>query len=286
MPHHFFYQFEPPNQHRLLLLHIVVFHRVKHFFWIGSLPPAVHFSLTDDSHFGPARSFNLHFGRTEQIFDLFSLTHLDTFSLPDDARHFLSQLVTSKYLHCNPTKTSWLRAHNYTIDEGKMAILERGIIHFKAFMRQMEMQFWMACGTLLGWYRQCTITPYTTDVDFATWSKYLKGTNQTRHFMSVSARHSLHLSLRFGEPTATAEYSFLTVPDNEKVDLFFIYPNGTHYLLPFHAPPEYSYSWYRPYDLCSGELLGWKLLVPCDPEGTIRTGQFSVYLPFYIHCPL
>lgn len=272
MIHHLFYQFEVSPDNQIRLLHIVVFHRCEHFFWIGSIPTEKQFSLTDDSHFGLERSHNLHFGRTEQIFDLFNLTTF-TITRPDDLTHFLGQLPTSRYLHCDRRKVSWIQANNYTVNERNVKNSEEAIVNFKAFMRAQEMQFWMACGTLLGWYRQCSITPYTTDVDFAAWSRYLKGRNVTMSWKEAASRHSLNLYLRFGEPTATQEFTFKSLPSMEKTDLFFVYPNGSHYLLPFHYTPKYTYSWYPEFELCSGELLGWKLLVPCDPEMVVRTGQ-------------
>ena len=72
------------------------------------------------------------------------------------------------------------------------------------------------------------------------------------------------------------EYSFATTGKWEKVDLFFIYQNQTHYLLPFHVMPQFAYSIYPKYYLCSAELLGYKLLVPCDPEKIIITGKWPL----------
>lgn len=74
------------------------------------------------------------------------------------------------------------------------------------------------------------------------------------------------------------EYSFLSAKFNEKVDLFFIYPNGTHFLLPYHLPSieQYAYSLYPTYELCSVELLGYKLLAPCTPEQVILTGKHQL----------
>src|SRR5699024_6103532 len=124
-----------------------------------------------------------------------------------------------------------------------------------------------------GWHRQCHITPYTTDTDFATWSKYLKGRDMTGSWKTEATTHNLQMYIRFGEPTHTQEFSFYSLPEKEKVDLFFIYRNGSHFLLPFHASPYYSYSYYPEFGLCSGELLGYKVLVPCDPELIVKTGM-------------
>ena len=128
-----------------------------------------------------------------------------------------------------------------------------------------------------GWYRQCHITPYTSDTDFATWSKYLHGQYITDQLKQKVQKHNLRLTLRFGEPNTSLEYSMETTKHQEKVDLFFIYPNQTHFLLAIHLEPKYVYSVYPKYSLCSVELLGYKLLAPCEPEKIIKSGKCSTY---------
>ena len=125
---------------------------MKHFLWIGSIPQSLQFNLTDDTHYGPDQSLNLHFGRHEQIFDLFNLTTTDGVTYPNDIKHFLSQMPTSRYLHCPTSRAEWLTKNNYAIDQNKVATSERAIVQFKSFMRKLEMEFWIACGTLLGMF--------------------------------------------------------------------------------------------------------------------------------------
>ena len=92
----------------------------------------------------------LHFGKHEQIFDPFNLITIDNISYPDDIKHFIGQLPSSKYIHCPPSRTEWISRNNQTIDQNKVEASKSAFINFKSFMRQMEMVFWMACGTLLG----------------------------------------------------------------------------------------------------------------------------------------
>ena len=42
--------------------------------------------------------------------------------------------------------------------------------------------YWLAGGTLLGWYRDCGIIPFTQDVDMAVWSHEFE-TKIKRHFL-------------------------------------------------------------------------------------------------------
>ena len=89
--------------------------------------------------------------------------------------------------------------------------------------------------------------------------------------LKTAPKHKLRLFYRFGEPHHSMEYSFKTKKNRDKVDMFFTYRNETHFLLPFHIASKhlYQYSIYPKYDLCSIELLGYKLLAPCETEKVI-----------------
>ena len=279
-----------------LHLHLVVLFPVRQLLWIGAIDEDTLFTLNDGDEENPTRTTVVHYGRTaEEIFDPFKTAVLKTDSkrslpqnilVPDDIGHLLSQLPTARYLHCDPAKTAaWFTQYNQTENAGKVEASRRAISRMKSLMRRMRMQFWAVCGTLLGWYRQCSVTPYTTDTDFASWAKYVRAEaaeqeeevnrndkrpkklrSLTELLKAEAAHHQLYLLNRFGEPWHSLEYSFATTGDRwEKADLFFVYPNRSHYLLPFHVPPQYAYSVYPRYGLCSGELLGFKVQVPCTP---------------------
>jgi len=134
-----------------LQLHLVVLYRVMHFLWIGSIPEHRQFRLEDNLERNPNRTFVLHYGKTEQIFDPFTRISTDGIRHPDDVVHFLSQLPTSRYLHCSPEKTTqWFGSNNLTINKDRVKVTEAGLVGMKSFMRKMQMEFWIACGTLLG----------------------------------------------------------------------------------------------------------------------------------------
>lgn len=266
--HHLFYE----HTQLPLYLHIVVLHRVRNFVWIGAIPEMTQKNLSS--------SFLLHYGMTEQIFDPFTVDVFDAASLsvPEDIGHFLSQRATSRYLHCPPERRRWFGENGLKVNVAKTKHSMAGIRSMKRLMRELKMEFWIACGTLLGWLRQCHITPYTSDTDFDTWAKYLvsvPGTNASTldlvsRLLAQAPAEDLRLYQKFGEPTASQEFSLQSDSLGERFDLFFIYPNGTHFLVPFHKPPKYGYQVYPPYELCSVALLGAKLLAPCDPETIVR----------------
>lgn len=124
-----------------LRVHLVVLHRVKHFLWIGKIPTTV---------ISKFASYNLHFGLREQIFEPFEIDTKSEVNMPSDVYQFLSEISTSRYLHCPPERTKWLDQNKVHFKPNKVKASNAAIVSFKAMMKELKMQFWVACGTLLG----------------------------------------------------------------------------------------------------------------------------------------
>ena len=152
-----------------LHLHLVVFYRIDHYLWVGAVPTGVQKKL-------PREILDqMHFGIHPQIYDPFEIKSLNGFGLPDDISHFVSQFPTSRFLPCTPESKQWVLKNNVTsIMPENETKFKDAFVGMKQMMRNLKMHFWMCGGTLLGWYRQCSIIPYTTDVDFNIWSKYVE----------------------------------------------------------------------------------------------------------------
>lgn len=290
---HRFYQCTPSHFSTFTLhLHLVILHRRRHFLWIGSINHNETDHLSEQNIW-----FSPHFGdHQEHIFDAFSPKLSPSgysFHIPDDVKHFVSQLPTSRYIRCPAMRRNrWNR--RYPTDQKERYIkqlsTEKAIIGMKALMRQQRMQFWLVSGTLLGWHRQCDVISYTSDTDFATRSRYLeRNMGKAMDGSLASGNSSIRLTQRFGHPEDSLEYSFELRPNkellHEKIDLFFVYRNSTHYLQPLHVPQSsvYTHQTYPPYQLCSVNLLGYKMLAPCTPELVIRAGKSTAFLT--IVCP-
>ena len=86
--------------------------------------------------------------------------------------------------------------------------------------------------------------------------------------------------MRFGEPSTSLEFSLLSNVSEiyEKVDLFWIYSNETHFHQTIHIPTEskFRYQVYPSYELCSVELEGIKVLASCKPEKMVKVGMYHV----------
>ena len=271
----------------LLLLHIVVLHRVAEFIWVGGVPAETGEKLQkliSATSVNSSKLLPLHFGAEyEQIYDPFTGVASSAdghfwVSVPEDISHLLSQLPTARYLYCPPERgVAWFAETGRQPNEPYERISLLAYRQMKALARHLRMEVWIACGTLLGWYRQCTVTPYTGDTDFASWAKYVQNKSTSNFNAETTLQEALEelesqlgLYRRFGEPTATLEYTFLYAVQ-ERVDLFFAYSNGSHLMTPLHEPisGRYTYNVYPPFRLCSVALLGVKLLAPCDPERLI-----------------
>ncbi|OTF69048.1 hypothetical protein BLA29_001832 [Euroglyphus maynei] len=173
---------------------------------------------------------------------------------------------------------NWFRQHQIPFSEQRIRNTIEAIITMKSLMKELRMEFWIMCGTLLGWFRHCHPIPYTTDNDLSTWSKYFQTEvggegDISNKLKSLAPKHGLSLYYRFGEPSQTLEYSFRTQFYDEKIDLFVTYDGGNDsYLIPSHVTRKKQYRNYRyqQYDLCSIQLLGHKLLAPCQTEQVIQ----------------
>ncbi|KAJ6225188.1 hypothetical protein RDWZM_003733 [Blomia tropicalis] len=272
IPHHIFYQ--KKSNETVLNIHLVVFFRIENFLWIGSA------LKTNNINHTQIMSLN-YFGKYEQIFDPFKLKLIylsDIFILiPDDISHFLSQLFTSRYLHCPPERNDqWLNKYNIKEEPSVVEYFRCSMLGLKGLLREMRMEFWLKAGSLLGWARQCNVIPYTEDSDFGTWAKYAKKigeTELTKEFSEHSPKHSIELLFQFGRAHNSIEYSFTLMnhSDNWKIDLFFVYHNGTHFTTSLHFPTrgQWAKLFYPPYELCSVVLFGYKLLAPCNYEDVL-----------------
>ena len=122
----------------LLKVHLVIFHQVKNFMWVGQLPKII------------LKSFKVHYGLREEIYDPFSVEPDKSYNYPSDIFDFLSQISTSQYIHCPPERIDWFKSNNIFLNDIKISSSKMAIISTKSLMKDLKMQFWIACGTLLG----------------------------------------------------------------------------------------------------------------------------------------
>ncbi|KAL7676085.1 hypothetical protein ACOME3_002341 [Neoechinorhynchus agilis] len=216
------------------------------------------------------------FGDVARTVDIFKLKPVKTIfgivNVPANTEQFIRDYNTSKFLECNKTLQKKLfdlypdQRHN--VNRVNEKILP-GIVAIKKQMKSLGKNFFLAGGTLLGWYRQCGIIEQSKDVDFAIFdSEY----NERVPNAFLGGR-DMKLALRYGHPSIPGSEIRLT---NGKYvfDLFALYKNsstddmlhciyqaGNHRFVRTITPIK---------QLCSCDLLGIRLLVTCDPLSYIE----------------
>lgn len=192
------------------------------------------------------------------------------FYAPSDLGYFLSQIETSQFTGCNfNTARNWKAG---LPSEEFLKVARDGLHAMKRLTKSLKINFWLASGTLLGWYRQCDVIPYTTDFDFATWAYYAKDEPNYRQEVQAALardRDPLYLYCTYGFPKTAYEMTFET--KGTHFDLFFTYEEGNKHTYGGHMVWKSSYfSYIYPkMTLCSGIFLGEKVLVPCNSEAVV-----------------
>ncbi|CAA9991444.1 W02B3.4-like N-terminal domain-containing protein [Caenorhabditis elegans] len=148
-----------------------------------------------------------------------------------------------------------------------------------AVLRDEMLQFgiypFLNGGTFLGWYRECTVIPHTTDMDLAVFSE-----NWNPEFLEFlwSRQSKFRVKRQFGMVNDSFEITVLPKTRFQTlVDVFLLYnegnkTDGTEYRWAGGTGPDgskYKYI-YPPYDpWCSADLLGHIFWVTCTPEAKV-----------------
>jgi len=250
-------------------IQISVFYRRNNFLWVGKLPEKTSNQSVSEK--------DLYFGEYEAAFDNFELEkksfkHVQ-FYIPDEIAHFIGQISSSKFIECNfelakNFSNSYEQDYLYSTDMN--GSVKEGILALKRFTKKLLIPFYISSGTLLGWYRQCGVIPYTSDVDTATWAIY--ASEQTTDLF-INNKVGLRLAYIYGLVENGYQFAFYSETDL-RIDFFFTYKSGDNLTYTGHKPSEKIYFDYiYPYfTLCSAELVGLKVLVPCDPIKVVKAG--------------
>ncbi|CAD5219875.1 unnamed protein product [Bursaphelenchus xylophilus] len=179
--------------------------------------------------------------------------------VPQDKASFLRKWLKSEYIAC-----SGKGVRNRTVDNIKRVIplsaVRNVMAEFRDFADANNNTAYLFGGSLLGWYRECSIIPHTTDIDY--------GMNHIEHSDEFEAlmekRYVVYWMQGAGNETGLITYH----KDEVKTDLFFVFPhNDTHsYTNGFLVPEEREIRWLIPKvtRICSTNLLDNLMYVPCN----------------------
>ena len=112
---------------------------------------------------------------------------------------------------------------NYTQNSKRNKMISGVITHLSESLESFYKHYWLAGGTLLGWYRDCGIIPHTQDVDVAIWAheyddrikKHFLGNKIVRVWGTLGLKND--------------SYEFRLYNDQFTFDMFLVYKlNLTH----------------------------------------------------------
>uniref|UniRef100_A0A1I7VCQ1 Fukutin n=1 Tax=Loa loa TaxID=7209 RepID=A0A1I7VCQ1_LOALO len=139
----------------------------------------------------------------------------------------------------NWTTFAW-RFRNWAIERGMTPILH--------------------AGTLLGWYRECGIIPYTHDIDFTVFIEEY----YNKFPEDVMNSSFIKLSLRFNRPEDLLEYK-VYIEDSIPMDIFFLYHDqNSSWIGGLSYMTKYRFIYPLINRICATDLLGYLMYVPCN----------------------
>lgn len=127
-------------------------------------------------------------------------------------------------------------------------------------LKALGVPFWLSSGTCLGWYRQCSIIPYSKDVDLGIFIQDYKP-----DIVLAFQDAGLPLKHKFGKVEDSLELSFQGEAD-VKLDIFFFYEETDHMWnggTQARTGKKFKYLFPK-FTLCWTEFVDIKVHVPCE----------------------
>ncbi|XP_062410399.1 fukutin [Sardina pilchardus] len=255
------------------LVHLVVlYERSGNYLWHGPL----RLKPSMDRKFAPFKK--LDFGRYAGAYNrpelvLTTLDGLDV-RIPRNFSYFLKEHSEARFLEC-PYREARAFYQLYPDDLSPEAMdfrmKAKSLLHLAArTLYELGVPFWLSSGTCLGWFRQCSIIPYSKDVDLGIWVK-----NYRHDITHAFQKAGLPLKHKFGKVEDSLELSFQGL--DVKLDIFFFYDEGeTVWNGGTQAKSGKKFKYVFPrFQLCWTELLELKVRVPCQTLDYVQANYGS-----------
>lgn len=184
--------------------------------------------------------------------------------LPKDIAGACYEVQRSTFISCDEDKAAEFYADfpEIQVESGADADFRRKVRQILTLVKEafaeLKIAFWISSGTLLGWFRQCDVIPYSGDVDIGVMID-----DHSSDIVPSLDEKGLQLRMKLGTVNDSLQYSF--VYSQTKLDIYFFYSQGDQYWNGATKPEtgeKYKYTFPR-FDLCWTEFLDLQLRVPC-----------------------
>lgn len=201
------------------------------------------------------------------------------FNVPSNFSHFNWQKKFAKFIACDENRAAVFAKKSTKptqldpIKDAARIKWDMGlIITLQRQMASWHRSNWIFAGTLLGWYRQCSLIPHDLDMDTVSWIS-----DFSPWMIPFFKTHpTLQLYVKFGLVDDSLEFK-MGKKSKRTIDLFWLYPHEGKPTLPelkteswlgiqtFDGKYTKKVSYYPSIDsICSTDLHGYLVYIPCD----------------------
>ncbi|KAK0403489.1 hypothetical protein QR680_016948 [Steinernema hermaphroditum] len=202
--------------------------------------------------------FTVEYGTETRALEKFKVVPFEVdgreFLVPDDIDRFQWSWRRSKFVDCLGLDMG------RSVEEDFQPVAS-GIARFRSLAASYGVTLTLNGGSLLGWYRECSIIPHTTDMDFS-----INSEEHSPNFIrAVENSSDFQLYHVYSEPSGC--FQFKACFGRTKLDVFYLYRNTTTAWI-CGSVDAFRVLWSYPpaTDFCVGELLGTLVYVPCNVE--------------------
>ena len=165
----------------------------------------------------------------------------------------------------------------YPLKDAPLKQLQETIQVMRKITYKTIMPIWLDGGSLIGWARHCGAIPYERDADFASWGHILGTDYDLPQQIIKSVDPPWYFIETFGLPWSGYELRLYNINLDWQVDFFFTSQDEedkTQSYLGYHTfPGVYFIKLYYNTSIfstvCSGEVLGQKIMVPCHYDALL-----------------
>ena len=192
------------------------------------------------------------------------------FFTPKDKKTFITEKESAEFKEC-PTHSPEIRKKfegnwrgKRVTDAGVIRKYMTSIMAVKRLVRPYGIRSWMNCGTLLGWYRQCSLIPKDADIDML---HYSAPEYYPRIYADILAQKEVFKIIKMGvnEDTPSGrQYGFywkLGIRSGINIDAYFYFSHKLYDMN--HQPGDLNYFDFTD-KVCSADLHGYRVYVLCS----------------------